>query len=174
MTDFFFKSTIHSVQCVLRREASRSKLPRERKRSPEKEEMRKARWRCKGTKSHGWGERCMMRENGPLHLLPQREAPPPESRVTSHGHLLRLAVACDGVLCRWDFAETKGNQLTHAKRHLYTEQIYLRYKIFLDSLTMVVSLFDSVQAHLESFSLIIAKTKNSILINTSTQKIKYW
>lgn len=42
----------------------------------------------------------------PLHLLPQQEAPPPGNQVTSHGHLLRLAVAW------WDAASLRfrGNR----------------------------------------------------------------
>lgn len=39
------------------------------------------------------GRVAMQGEFRPLYLLPQREAPPPESRMTSHRHLLRLAVA---------------------------------------------------------------------------------
>lgn len=133
---FLLKSTIHLVQCVLRQEASRSKLPRGRKRGRGKEEeMESAGRGAKEQNRTGGASDAWCGRIGPLHLLPQREAPPPESRVTSRGHLLRLAIACDGMLFRWDFAETKGNQWHMAKATIQRTNLSPSHKIFLDSLT---------------------------------------
>lgn len=145
---------IHLVQRVLWQEALRSDLPLGKGKGvrEKEEEMESAGRGAKEQNRTGGASDAWCGRAGPLHLLPQREAPPPESRVTSHGHLLRLAVACDGILCRGDFAETEGSQLTHAK--VYIEWIYLRHKIFLNSLIIVANVLDFSPTFLDNFSLI--------------------
>lgn len=143
------KNSIHlgSFISVVQQEASRSA-----KKEKGSREGDGKRWRCKGRNRRGGASDAWCGRVWPLHLLPQREAPPPGTRVTSHGHLLRLAVAWwDAVPLR--FCRNQRKPFDISEVSVYRFWFGHRPKK-LDPLIIVASFLVSFQVSLKIFLII--------------------